>query len=133
TFGIIVVDLLLAALVPGVGAKGLFVALAVFALCSGASSFLEIVYPNELFPTNVRATAVGVGTAVSRIGSAVSTYFMPLALSGFGSTGVLVVGVAVSLAGLVATLALAPETRGLALADASSDRIPQEETTREHS
>ncbi len=36
-----------------------FTAVCAFALLSGASNFLEIVYPNELFPTEVRATAVG--------------------------------------------------------------------------
>jgi MFS transporter, putative metabolite transport protein len=35
--------------------------------------------PNELFPTEIRATAVGIGTAASRIGAAIS--FVGLAVT----------------------------------------------------
>ena len=70
SFVIIAVALAVPIVVPHVPAWLFFLALAVFAVSSGASSFLEVVYPNELFPTEVRATGVGVGTATSRIGSA---------------------------------------------------------------
>ncbi|WP_028936514.1 MFS transporter [Pseudonocardia spinosispora] len=119
SFGVIAVALALRGTIPQLGAVGFFVALAVFALASGASSFLEVVYPNELFPTEVRATAVGVGTAVSRIGSAVSTYLLPLALLHGGTELVLLVGAAVSALGWTATLLWAPETRGRSLSSTS--------------
>lgn len=73
SFGIIAVALGIPGLVPGLPTWVTFTSVYVFALASGGSSFLEVVYPNELFPTEVRATAVGVGTAFSRIGSAAAT------------------------------------------------------------
>lgn len=115
SFGIIVVALAIPAFIPNVSAAPLFLALAVFALASGASSFLEVVYPNELFPTEIRATAVGFGTAISRVGSAASTYLMPVAIVSFGAAGSLLIGAVISLVGLVATFLLAPETANKSL------------------
>ncbi|WP_219825557.1 hypothetical protein [Nonomuraea typhae] len=43
-------------------------AFAFYAFASGGPSILEWIYPNELFPTEVRATAVGVAVGISRIG-----------------------------------------------------------------
>lgn len=125
SFAIIAVALAIPAVIPGVPPLVFFLALAVFALVSGASSFLEIVYPNELFPTEVRATAVGVGTAMSRIGSAGGTYLMPMALTGLGAGGALGIGAVVTVVGLVAAVFMAPETRNVALTDcATSDDEP---------
>ncbi|WP_441964004.1 MFS transporter [Mycolicibacterium houstonense] len=120
SFAVIAVALAIPALIPGIPPVAFFLALAVYALASGASSFLEIVYPNELFPTEVRATAVGVGTAVSRIGSAGGTYLMPLALTALGAGGALGVGAAVTAVGLVVAIFMAPETRGVALTESAA-------------
>ncbi|MGP5249893.1 MFS transporter [Corynebacterium variabile] len=103
-----------------------FAAICAFAFFNGAANFLQIVYPNELFPTEVRATAVGVGTAVSRIGSAIATYAMPFALDA-GISSVLLVGAAVSVVGLGATLAWGEETNGKSLS-ASASQIPAART-----
>ncbi|WP_426940142.1 MFS transporter [Pseudarthrobacter sp. S6] len=124
SFGIIVVALAIPAFITNVQAGPLFIALAIFALASGASSFLEVVYPNELFPTEVRATAVGFGTAISRVGSAASTYLMPVAILSFGAAGSLLIGAAISLVGLVATFLLAPETANKSLAELTTDKRP---------
>ncbi|GLB67914.1 MFS transporter [Arthrobacter mangrovi] len=121
SFGIIAVALAIPAFIPDVHAGPLFLALAVFALASGASSFLEVVYPNELFPTEVRATAVGFGTAISRVGSAASTYLMPLAILNFGAAGSLLIGAVISAVGLAATFLLAPETANKTLHELTSD------------
>ena len=114
-FAIIVVALAIPAAIPNVTAAPLFLALAIFALASGASSFLEVVYPNELFPTEIRASAVGFGTAISRVGSAASTYLMPVAMIRFGAPGALLIGAGITVVGLVATLVLAPETANRSL------------------
>ena len=124
SFGVIVVALAIPAFIPDVQAAPFFIALAVFALASGASSFLEVVYPNELFPTEVRATAVGFGTAISRIGSAASTYLMPIAIVSFGAAGSLLIGAVISLVGLVATFLLAPETANKSLSELTSRKNP---------
>lgn len=119
SFGIIAVALGVPGLVPGLPTWAFFVAICVFALASGASSFLEVVYPNELFPTEVRATAVGVGTAISRIGAAAATFLMPFALAR-SETLPLLVGAVVSVIGLLFTLAWATETRGRSLSDTAA-------------
>jgi MFS transporter, putative metabolite transport protein len=126
SFGIIAVALGIPGLVPGLPTWVSFVSVCVFALASGGSSFLEVVYPNELFPTEVRATAVGVGTAISRIGSAAATFLMPFALAKSQSLP-LFIGAVVSVVGLLATLAWGVETRGRALSDtAASAEHPAE-------
>lgn len=121
SFGVIVVALAAPAFIPGVTASALFTALAIFALASGASSFLEVVYPNELFPTEIRATAVGFGTAISRVGSAASTYLMPIAIISFGASGALLIGAVISLAGFLGTLLLAPETANRSLRETTGE------------
>ncbi|WP_082579237.1 MFS transporter [Arthrobacter sp. Soil736] len=122
SFGIIVVALAVPAFIPNVQAAPLFIALAVFALASGASSFLEVVYPNELFPTEIRATAVGFGTAISRVGSAASTYLMPVAILSLGAAGSLLIGAVISLVGLLATFLLAPETANKSLSELTTEK-----------
>lgn len=99
-----------------------FAAICAFAFFNGAANFLQIVYPNELFPTEVRATAVGVGTAVSRIGAAIATYAMPFALDA-GISWVLLVGAVISVVGLGATIAWGEETNGQSLS-ASANQFP---------
>ena len=42
------------------------------------------VYPNELFPTNIRGTAMGFCTAISRIASAVGTFLFPFVMNNWG-------------------------------------------------
>lgn len=119
SFAIIAVALGIPGIVPGLPLWLSFVAVCTFALASGGSSFLEMVYPNELFPTEVRATAVGVGTAVSRIGAAAGTFLMPFAIAQ-SQTLPLLVGAIVSVIGFVATMAWAQETRGRTLSETAA-------------
>ena len=69
----------------------------------------------------MRATGVGVGTATSRIGSAASTYLMPLALTSIGASGAMAIGAAITLAAFIVCYFLAPETRGISLHATSGD------------
>ena len=57
-----------------------------YALFIGGAQVLQLVYPNELFPTEIRASAVGMGASLSRIGAAVGTWLVPISLASFGSS-----------------------------------------------
>jgi putative MFS transporter len=91
-----------------------------YALFIGGAQVLELVYPNELFPTEIRAFAVGMGSSMSRIGSAAGTWLVPISLLHIGIGNTMLVAALVSLAGLVVSVWLAPETRGMSLEMASS-------------
>ncbi|WP_437880652.1 MFS transporter [Pseudomonas sp. LRF_L74] len=91
-----------------------------YALFIGGAQVLQLVYPNELFPTEIRACAVGVGTSLSRIGAAIGTYLVPIGLDNFGIAATMYAAAAVTLLGLLVSWALAPETRSLNLQQAAS-------------
>ncbi len=76
--------LLFLAIKPDAGLWVIAFAFAIYALFNGGPSILEWIYPNELFPTEVRATAVGLCTGISRIGAAIGTFATPWALSNLG-------------------------------------------------
>lgn len=86
-----------------------------FTMASGAGTILVFIYPNELFPTSVRASAVGLATAISRIGAAIGTYMVPLSLSGIGTGPTMLIGFGLTVLGLLITLAWAEETRNKSL------------------
>lgn len=91
-----------------------------YALFIGGAQVLELVYPNELFPTEVRAFAVGIGSSMTRVGSAIGTWLVPMSLAGIGIGNTMYAAAAVSFVGLLVSLLLAPETRGMSLEQASS-------------
>lgn len=105
------------ALVTGVAPIALF--FIVYALAMGPAFSLELLYPAEVFPTEVRATAAGVVAAISRIGAAAGTFLLPLGLLTFGATWVMWVSCALSVAGLIVAALWAPETKGMTLAQSS--------------
>jgi MFS transporter, putative metabolite transport protein len=91
-----------------------------YALFIGGAQVLQLVYPNELFPTEIRAFAVGIGTSLSRVGAAIGTYLVPLSLQSLGIADTMYVAAFVTLVGLVAAWTMAPETRSLNLRDAAA-------------
>ncbi|WBO68541.1 MFS transporter [Streptomyces camelliae] len=91
-----------------------------YALFSGGPTVLEWTYPNELFPTGIRATAGGVATSISRIGAAAGTYLLPVSLDRLGIGPTMLIGAGITLVGLLVSVAWAEETRGLTLAEASA-------------
>ncbi|HFQ8051962.1 TPA: MFS transporter [Pseudomonas putida] len=91
-----------------------------YALFIGGAQVLQLVYPNELFPTEIRAGAVGVGTSMSRVGAAVGTWLVPIALDSYGIGATMYAAAAVTFVGLAFSVALAPETRSLNLQQAAS-------------
>ena len=91
-----------------------------YALFIGGAQVLQLVYPNELFPTEIRAKAVGIGTSLSRIGAAVGTWLVPMSLQTLGIAQTMYAAAIVTLIGLLFAWALAPETRSLTLQQAAS-------------
>jgi putative MFS transporter len=122
SLALMAVGLLVPGIWPGASIVVVVVAFAVYAFFSGGPGILQWLYPNEMFPTEVRATAVGVAIAISRIGVVVSTYGLPLFLDAYGIGPTMLVGAALLLVCLALSVAMAPETRGLTLGEASSLR-----------
>lgn len=91
-----------------------------YALFIGGAQVLQLVYPNELFPTDIRAFAVGMGASLSRIGAAVGTWLVPIVLKDYGIAITMYGAAAVSFVGLITSLLLAPETKSLSLHEAAS-------------
>ncbi|MFI6737739.1 MFS transporter [Nonomuraea sp. NPDC050451] len=112
--------LLLLGLFPGAPAAVIMTLFALYAVIIGGTQILQWIYPNELFPTEVRGSAVGLASSVSRIGAAVGTYLVPMALSGWGIGGTMLAAAAISLIGAVVSARWAPETRGMALHEAAA-------------
>ncbi|ERK99228.1 hypothetical protein O999_01170 [Pseudomonas putida LF54] len=91
-----------------------------YALFIGGAQVLTFVYPNEIFPTEIRSFAVGIGTSFSRIGAAVGTYLVPVSLSSLGVSITMMVAAGITFVGLLVAVLLAPETRSLNLQEASA-------------
>ncbi|WP_219415597.1 MFS transporter [Pseudonocardia nigra] len=101
--------------------SGVIMALfAAYAVLIGGTQILQWVYPNELFPTEIRGSAVGLASSLSRIGAAIGTYLVPLALTGLGIGTTMIIAGVITLLGLVISIAWAPETRGLTLAESTA-------------
>lgn len=92
----------------------------IYAFISGGPSILVWIYPNELFPTELRASAVGFATGISRFGAATGTYLLPLSISALGNGTTMLFGAILTAAAFVVCLFMAPETKGRTLEEASS-------------
>ena len=120
SFAVMTAALALLGLVPAAGVGLVVVCLATYAFFSGGPGNLQWLYPNELFPTEIRASAVGAAMAFSRIGTVVSTYVLPSFLATHGTQATLLAGAAISGVGLLVSVLVAPETRGLTLNQTST-------------
>ena len=78
----------------------------------GIMSILPGIYPEEIFPSSVRATGVGVSTAASRAAATIGTFLLPTVQAASGTPAVLVIMGAVSLIGGLTSFFWAPETNG---------------------
>lgn len=90
-----------------------------FSTAISAASNLVGILPAESFPTDIRSLGVGFATAMSRLGAAIATGFLPMALISWGMRNTLLVLVVVLLVGLVVSVLWAPETRNLSLVEAA--------------
>lgn len=91
----------------------------IYAVFLGGAQVLQFVYPNELFPTEVRATAVGLASSLSRVGAALGTYFVPLSLSGLGIGNTMLIAAGITFLGAIISYYMAPETKSMDLSAAA--------------
>ncbi|EPR29388.1 MFS transporter [Geobacillus zalihae] len=92
----------------------------IYGIFNNAMGMHEWIYPNELFPTHIRGTAVGFATAVSRFASSVGTFLFPSILANYGLAVTLYICGALFFIGFVISLIMAPETKNMSLEEASS-------------
>lgn len=119
SFALMTVALAVLGILPAAGTWTVIVCFAVYAFFSGGPGNLQWLYPNELFPTDIRASAVGAAMAFSRIGTVIAMYVLPGFLSTHGTRATMVAGAVISAVGLLISIPMAPETRGLTLGESS--------------
>ncbi|MDI5964356.1 MFS transporter [Streptantibioticus silvisoli] len=83
----------------------------------GIMSILPGIYPDEVFPTSVRTSGVGLASAASRIGAALGTFLLPVSLHHLGLSWSMGFMAAVSLIGGLTAVSWAPETAGRRLTE----------------
>jgi MFS transporter, putative metabolite transport protein len=115
SFGIAAAAMLILSVWSDIPALEMTVLFAVFAGVLSAASNLVYVYLPELFPTDLRASGIGLAIAASRSGSAISTFLLPIVVAGYGVRTALGACVAVLVIGAVICRQWAPETRNVPL------------------
>ncbi|MCF2706201.1 MFS transporter [Arcanobacterium haemolyticum] len=116
-FLIMTIPLAILGVVPGASMVLVVTCFGIYALASGGPGNLEWLYPNELFPTDIRASAMGVAMALSRIGTIVSIYILPKFMADHGTGPTMIAGAVISFIGFLVSWAWAPETKGRSLAE----------------
>lgn len=114
-FGVMTVALLVVGVMPAAPGAVLVTCFAVFAFFNALQGNLTAVYPNEVFPTELRSTGIGVSTAFSRIGAAAGTFLLPVGISTIGIGPCMLIAAGLCLLGGVVSYFMAPETTGLSL------------------
>jgi putative MFS transporter len=120
TFIILTISLFALTVLPQGQHTIAIIVFAIFTFVMSAASNLTLVYPAELFPTEVRGTGVGLTTAVSRIGSAVGTFLLPISVSSMGMAPSMIGMSIILFIGTIVSIAWAPETKSLSLNEASN-------------
>lgn len=120
SLALMAVGLVILGFFPDAPVYVIIIAFGLYAFFSGGPGILQWLYPNELFPTEVRASAVGVAISISRIGTIVSTYGTPIFLATFGIGPTMLVAAGLVVLGLVLSIFMAPETKGKSLLETSA-------------
>ena len=100
-------SLVLLGVFPDASPTTVLVLFGAYAVLIGGAQVLEYVYPNELFPTEIRASAVG-------------TYLVPISLASYGVANTMFAAALISLFGALISWWLAPETSKLDLQQAAA-------------
>lgn len=99
---------------PSVGVLIVLLAFAIL-LANLGPGVLDMVYPNELFPTRLRASGTGFAGSVSRIGAILGVGVFPAMVENWGMSRATWLFAGVAVFGLVVSYFLAPETKGKTL------------------
>ena len=105
------------------GAPGIIVVilLYIYSFMNGLGGALSGIFPGEVFPTSIRGVGTGFAAAISRVGAALGTFLLPISMVGLGAGVTMLIAAGVALAGAVITQLLAPETKGMSLAEAAKN------------
>ncbi|MEH7479726.1 MFS transporter [Neobacillus drentensis] len=123
TFIILTISLFLLSVLPKDSQTLAIIIFATFTFIMSAASNLTLVYPAELFPTEIRGTGVGVTTAVSRIGSAIGTFLLPVSVSSWGMGPSMIAMSVILFIGTIVSIAWAPETKYLSISDVNKPEL----------
>jgi len=115
SLGLAAVIMLILSVSSSLPAIAMIVLFAAFAFLLSTASNLVYVYVPELFPTDLRASGIGLAIASSRIGSAISTFLLPVVVDAYGIRTALGACVAVLALGAGLCQRWAPETSHLPL------------------
>jgi MFS family permease len=132
-FAILSFCLLTMAFIPAGKTACILTLFVIFTATISAVSNLVGILPAESFPTDIRSLGVGFATAMSRLGSAISTGLLPLTLASWGLQNTMLMLAGVLLLGLVVSVLWAPETKDLTLVAASGNKEKLPEIPHEHS
>ncbi|WP_081675465.1 MFS transporter [Propionimicrobium lymphophilum] len=99
---------------PSIGVL-IFLLSAAILLANLGPGVLDMVYPNELFPTRLRASGTGFAGSISRIGAILGVSIFPMMVENWGMASSTWLFAGVAVIGLVVSLFLAPETKGKSL------------------
>lgn len=84
-------------LFPGAPVPVILALFVAYAILIGGTQIMQWVYPNELFPTEIRGSAVGLASSLSRIGAAIGTFLVPLSLNHLGIGTTMLIAAAITL------------------------------------
>ncbi|QLY33062.1 MFS transporter [Nocardia huaxiensis] len=122
-FGLMIIPVLFIGVWPGMPAMLAFLMLCLYAFFCGGPNVLDWTYPNELFPTHIRATAVGFATSISRVGAALGTYLLPWSLDHLGMGPTFLAAAVITAVGYLICVWGAPETKGRTLDAAAAKTL----------
>jgi len=124
TFAISMLGLLLLGVSATPASWMIFSGFILYSVSEAAGSGLQFVYPNELFPTAIRASAVGMACSFSRLGAALGTFLLPLGYTQFGMQPMMLIAASFMLAGVLISWIWAPETKNASLGEPPSQTQP---------
>ncbi|MEA1064164.1 MFS transporter [Erwinia sp. HR93] len=133
SFLLLAITLTALAFTPPAHGPAILLLFTLFSMTISAASNLVGILPAESFPTDIRSLGVGFATSMSRLGAAISTGLLPVALANWGMRTTLLLLVGVLLGGLVVSMLWAPETKNLSLVDAADGGPAAQGRDNEHS